>query len=76
MSYMKRFYKKGFALEEVREKIGEAIELWLEYLEHPVESQKASNLNETPQEVQTPRVEFKGLGKYIFKDDSYTPGGL
>lgn len=73
MGHMGRFYKKGFSLEEVREKIGDAIELWLEYLERPVESYKASNFNKTPKGVQTPRVEFECLGKYVFKNDSYTP---
>ena len=68
MSYMKRFYRKGFSLEEVREKIGEAIELWLEYLEHPVEPPDPPNLNETPKEVQTPTVKFEGFknGEYKF----------
>ena len=76
MSYMKRFYRKGFSLEEVREKIGEAIELWLEYLEHPVEPPDPPNLNEIPKEVQTPTVKFEGVKNgtgYVWKNDSYLP---
>ena len=68
MSYMKGFFRKGFSLEEVREKIGEAIDLWLEYLEPRVESSEAFVCDETPEEVETPSVEFVGLseGEYQF----------
>lgn len=33
MSYMKRFLNSDFSLEEVRQRMGEAIELWEEFLE-------------------------------------------
>jgi hypothetical protein len=72
-SYMGRFFKKGFTLEEVKDKIGEAIDRWEKFLEARESSSEAPRINETPTEAQTPRVEFEGLGNYIFKDDSFIP---
>ena len=75
-SYMAQFCRQGMPLEEVREKVGEAIGLWLGYLEGSEGGPEASNPNETPREAQTPTVEIKGLknsSDYAWKDDSYSP---
>ena len=91
MGHMGRFYKKGFSLEEIREKIGEAIELWLEFMEGYVRPPEAPRLNETVRKVEAPYVDFEGFEKidcmYYIPDNApmrkskkrykgYIPGGL
>ena len=56
-SYMQQFFNKGYTLEEVREKVGEAIGLWEEFLEKK---------DDTPEVI----IEEE---KHVFKDDSYIP---
>ena len=58
----------GYSYDEVRELVGEAIGLWLEYLGDDMEPSGASICNETEKEVQTPAVKFVGFenGEYKF----------
>jgi hypothetical protein len=69
MNYISGFHKKGFSLDEIREKIGEAIELWEEFLENKPYVYKNESYNP---KGETPKVIVDGQ-EYFFKDDSYNP---
>ena len=58
----------GYSYDEVRELVGDAIGLCLEYLGDDMEPSEASICNETEKEAQTPTVKFVGFknGEYKF----------
>lgn len=67
-SNMQDLIEMGYSYDETRELIGEAIGLWLEFLETPEEPSEGSICNEKPRGVETPSVEFVDFknGEYKF----------